>query len=416
MTSVEQERARPDCGGPEASLLTRPFVMVTAVTFLFFVYVGVLVPLVPRLIEEDLGGTEVDIGINLAVFSLAAIAIRPWIGRWGDRYGRRVLLIGGGTVAALAALGATLVTDRFALLPLRGLMGAGEGALFVGAATMINDLAPAHRRAEATSYFSVAVFGGIGVGPILGEEISRGGRFDRGLVLAAVFGLASAVAALLLRDDRPRIVGPPADVGAPPRSRTGFHRAAVRPGIVLACGIAAFVAFNAFVPEHARTVGLEGSMWVFALYSGVCLVVRIVGARVPERIGLARAGSIALVNLAAGFVLLAAVATPFGLFAGTFVIAIGMSFLYPALSAIAVNTGPTEARSQVVSTFTMFFEIGTVAGGIALGVVAELAGKRGGFGGAAVVSLVGLVVLWRVLLPGAAAAAQPSSEPSETRQ
>jgi len=43
-------------------------------------------------------------------------------------------------------------------------MGLGEAALFVAAATLIADLSPPHRRAEAASYFSVAVYGGIGLG------------------------------------------------------------------------------------------------------------------------------------------------------------------------------------------------------------------------------------------------------------
>ena len=45
--------------------------------------------------------------------------------------------------------------------------------LFVGAATLVADLAPPERRAEAASYFSVAVFGGLGIGPIIGEAVLR---------------------------------------------------------------------------------------------------------------------------------------------------------------------------------------------------------------------------------------------------
>ena len=84
------------------------------------------------------------------------------------------------------------------LLPLRALMGAGEGALFVGAATLVNDLAPAHRRAEAASYFSAAVFLGIGLGPIIGEQLIGEASFDRGLVVAGLFTLAAAAASGML--------------------------------------------------------------------------------------------------------------------------------------------------------------------------------------------------------------------------
>jgi MFS family permease len=97
--------------------------------------------------------------------------------------------------------------------------------------------------------------------------------------------------------------------------------------------------------------------------------------------------------------LMSAWATPAGLFAGTAVLAFGMSFLYPALSTIAVNAVPAHERSRVVSTFTMFFEIGTACGGLLFGAVAELSGKRGGFLGGSVSAIVGLWVLWRVLIP-----------------
>ena len=74
--------------------------------------------------------------------------------------------------------------------------------------------------------------------------------------------------------------------------RRGFqrfvHPAALGPGLVLASGIAAFAAFSAFLPEHARDVGLAGSAGLFATYSIVCLVLRVAGARLPERLGARR--------------------------------------------------------------------------------------------------------------------------------
>jgi hypothetical protein len=51
---------------------------------------------------------------------------------------------------------------------------------------------------------------------------------------------------------------------------------------VLALGVGGFATFNAFVPAHATDIGLSGSKWVFALYSVVCLVFRIFGARLQS--------------------------------------------------------------------------------------------------------------------------------------
>ena len=76
-------------------LVTAPFVIVTAATLAFFVFVGIAVSVMPRFIENELGGDGLAIGLNLAVFSIAAIAARPAIAFIGDRFGRRSLMIGG---------------------------------------------------------------------------------------------------------------------------------------------------------------------------------------------------------------------------------------------------------------------------------------------------------------------------------
>jgi MFS family permease len=376
-------------------LITRRFLFITLVTFLFFIYVGVQIPLIPRLIEEQLGGSELDIGINIAVFSIAAVAIRPWLGRWSDRFGLRALMVCGALAASTAAALIPLVGHRYGLLPLRALAGAGEGAVFVGAATMINDLAPPNRRAESMSYFSVSVFVGIGFGPVISEAVIDEGNFDRGFLVAALFTVAAAICAFALPGGPAAHQADAPDMSDLPR----FHRAALRPGAVLALGMAGFATFNAFVPDHAAAVGLSGSKFVFLTYGVVCILVRLLGARLPDRLGLARAGSIALSCLALGLAMMWAFATPAGLFAGVIVLSIGMAFLYPPLSTMAVDAVPAHERSRVVSTFTMFFEIGTAAGGLLFGLLAELTGKRGGFLGGALSASLALLVLWRVVIP-----------------
>ncbi len=80
-------------------------------------------------------------------------------------------------------------------------MGLGEAALFVGAATLIADLSPPHRRAESASYFSVAVYGGIGLGPTIGEWVLGDGRYELTFLVAAGFSAAG-------RDHRARRAPP----------------------------------------------------------------------------------------------------------------------------------------------------------------------------------------------------------------
>ena len=64
-----------------------------------------------------------------------------------------------------------------------------------------------------------------------------------------------------------------------------------------------------------------------------------------------------------------------------------------------VDTVPEKERVRAISTFTMFFEIGTASGALVLGTMADLSSKRTAFLGGAAFCAVGLVVLWKVAVP-----------------
>ena len=132
---------------------------------------------------------------------------------------------------ALGALGLVVVESNWQVLPLRAVMGVGEAALFVGAAILVVELSPESRKAEAASYLSVAVFGGLSLGPIVGEwvmgdvpEAARGlssGRYDAVWVVSALAAGLAAIVSLTA----------PAFVGERPervsRRPTWFHPSAM---------------------------------------------------------------------------------------------------------------------------------------------------------------------------------------------
>ncbi len=395
-------------------LLTRPFLIVTATALVFFVYIGILVPIVPLFIEGPLARGEFGIGLAIAMFAGAAIIARPLLGRIADRYGRRVLLVGGAVLAGLAGIATSQVTEFWQLLALRGAMGIGEAAVFVGAATLIADLSPRDRRAEGASYFSVAVFGGIGIGPIIGEWLLGDTDYERAFIVAGVFALLAAVVALFA----PARVAPLDTIeetiaSAAPTSgrRRLIHPAAVMPGIVLASGVAAFTTFGAFVPEYSREVGLATSGGLFAVYSLTSVLVRIFGATLPERLGPRRAVTIALGTLGIGLTTLAVVPTVAALWVASVLVGIGIAFNYPSLLALTVNRVSDSDRAWAISSFTMFFEVGSVFGGLFIGAFAQAVGKQTGFFGGVMCCVVGLYLLRFKLVPAGSPDAGPTRAP-----
>ena len=361
----------------------------------FYVCVGILVPVLPVFIENGMSSGEAMVGVTAVAFSVAAVLSRPLITLVGVHWGRRALMIGGGFVGAAGGLGMVLVTEPWQVLPLRALMGIGEAALFVGASTIAVDLAPPNRRAEAASYLSLSVFGGLAIGPILGEAVlgdvpsgARGldiGNFDGTFVLVAIM----AALAALISFAAPRWVGAKPE----PQPFRWLERSAIFPGFVLASGIAAWTAFATFLPTYAKDLGISGSAPFFFLYSVICVILRFVGARWPEQWGLRRTVLGALWMLFLGMVVVSSWASEPGIWVSTTLLSFGMTFMYPALLAMSVNGVSDAKRVAVVSSFTMFFEIGATAGGLVLGSVAEFFGKRASFAGGAVFVLLGLAML-----------------------
>ncbi|MET0145339.1 MAG: MFS transporter [Ilumatobacteraceae bacterium] len=386
-------------------LVSKTFLAVMSATGAFFVYVGMLVPILPPFIEDELGGGELGVGLSLAAFAFAAIVARPILGRLVERFGRRRVMIGGALLAGTAGFLCALVNSLPPLLALRAVAGVGEAALFVGAATLITDLAPRDRRAEAASYFSVAVFGGLGVGPVIGEAVLSGDRFHLAFLVAGGFTVLAAVLSLAvphrieLADGEQEAIEELGGLPGATGIRRWVHPAAIGPGVVLASSIAALSVFSAFLPEHARSVGFAGSGALFAVYSVVCLVLRLAGARLPERLGPRRAVTLSFASTATALFLLAAFAQPWALWVAAAVIGVGTAFIYPSLMALAIDRAPDSQRPRVLGSFTMFFELGTVTGGVALGLVAQMFGKRAAFGGAVVICLAGLWLLRSRVVP-----------------
>ena len=96
----------------------------------------------------------------------------------------------------------------------------------------------------------------------------------------------------------------PAFVGERParirRKVSWFHKRSLLPGAILAVGMAAWTAFTSFVPTFSKSIGLSGSAQFFALYSMLCLFLRLFGAKTPERIGLHRSVVMAMSFLLCG--------------------------------------------------------------------------------------------------------------------
>jgi MFS family permease len=372
----------------ERSLLSPHFAVVMLASFAYFTAMGALLPTVPRFVEDELGGGGVQVGIGVGAYAVSAALLRPWVGRIGDTRGRRLLAVAGSVVVAVSIAGYALVTELWMLVLARLVTGAGEAAVFVGVATAAQDLAPDHRRGEAASYFSVALYGGLAVGPPVGEALVGQGYTTLWLVLGGCAALA-AVAAMWIPRGRTVDADSLGD-------RPFLQPDALWPGLILLLGLIPFTAFAAFVPLFAEDIGVGSVGGIFGLYAGLVLVIRIVGARLPDRLGWQRGSTYALVGVTAGIWIIAAWGSVASLWVAAVALGCGMSLLYPSLFTAVMAAAPEEERSHAVGTFSVFFDLSQGFGATLIGVVVSLSSgnERAGFAAAGALAFGGLVAQW----------------------
>ncbi len=373
---------------PPERVLTRPFVLAVLAILGVSFPIGMLLPVLPLFAKGPLGTGSVGVGVAIAAASPTALLVQPLAGRLADRRGRRILVIVGPLIVAASVASYTFVDTLAALALLRLVTGIGEGAVFVGAATVVTDVAPETRRGEAVSLYSLGVWGGLAIGPVVGETILSHGSYDAVWLAAAGCALGSALAGLSLRETRPATT-------EAPQSRL-IHPAALAPGLVLIASAFGFAGFNAFVGLYARELGLSGAGWVFFVYSAIVISIRIFGRRLPDRLGAKRASTAALALLAAGLLGIGLWQTPVGLYVGTAVFAAGTALAFPALLTLAVDRADVSERSSVIGTFSACIDVGFALGALSLGAVAAVTGYSGVFVAAALAAVAGAFVLFRI--------------------
>ena len=158
---------------------------------------------------------------------------------------------------------------------------------------------------------------------------------------------------------------------------------------MLLLGLIPFVGFSAFIELYGEDIGMEDVGPVFAAYAGSVLLIRVLGARLPDRLGWRRASTLALISVGVGALLLAAWASVPAEWIAALAMSVGMSLLFPALFSAAVAGVPEDQRSQAVGTFSLFFDLANGIGAPLLGLVVALSSYRGAFLAAAAIAACG---------------------------
>ena len=374
--------------GANQRLIGGPFVSLAAAALAFYIAGGVILPVTPGFVETRLGGGQFEVGIVVASYAIASLLLRPLVGWSSDRFGRRPLLVGGAVLTVAGMLLPLVAINATILVLARSLLGAGEGFFLVAALAAASDLAPPARRGEALSFFSLSLYLGVAIGPLIGEVVLDRGSYEAVWLVTAAIAALAVVLSILVPETAPAVLDRSRRARAPL-----IHPAGLFPGLIVLAGMWGMAGFFTFLPGHARAVGLGGASPPLIVYAVVVIVLRVIGARVPDRYGSGRVGAVALALSATGLIVIGIAPGTAGLLLGTAIFASGIAFTMPALLSLAVSRVPPEERGTVVGTTAVFLDVAFGIAPVVLGGVAVTTGAAATFVISGVIAAIGSVIL-----------------------
>jgi MFS family permease len=327
--------------------------------------------LLPKFLVTELGAGPAEIGQVTAWSGLFVVVFLPAMGVLVDRFGRRDFLTAGALLMALACFAFTAV-DRVGplLYLLRAVQGIAFAMAYVAGATLTVDEAPPERLGQAMGLFGLTFLSMNAVAPAASEEIALRVGWPATFLVAGLFALVSIGLSRRVSERRP-----PAAHGAP---ASGLFEMALRPEQLRATAAVALigVALGAMFTFHqpfALELGMTHVRIFFVAYAVAAVVMRVGFGSLIDRAGRRR---VVLVMLALYAVVVAGMSGLQPGWLGVFGAGLGIAhgLFYPAYNALVVEATAVHERGRLIGLFQAGFNLGTAAGALALGELAERAG------------------------------------------
>ncbi len=139
--------------------------------FIALLGIGIIIPVMP-VFATELGANGLALGMIIAVFSVSRGVLQPVVGNLSDRYGRKGFLVVGLFVYGLVGLLIPQAGSVGHLLLIRGFQGVGSAMIVPIGMAYMSILAPTGQEGRYQSYLNIAIFCGIGCGPVIGGIVA----------------------------------------------------------------------------------------------------------------------------------------------------------------------------------------------------------------------------------------------------
>lgn len=338
-------------------------------TFLDLLGFGLIIPILPTF-AEDLGASELQVGLIAAIYALMNFAFSPFWGRMSDRYGRRPIILISVLITAVAYVFFSQTETLLILIVSR--VFSGIGSANIGAAqAYIGDVTEPKNRAKSMGIIGAAFGLGFVFGPPIGGFIKADFGIEMLGFVAAGLSLLNFVLAYFLLPE-----------SLIEKNKTGKRRSVIKSIIselkranIKTLFYINFLFITAFSMMQVTAVLLwsdfsflsEKSIGFVFMYIGLCsaVVQGVLVGKIAKRFGERQMLLIGIVMLGIGL---------FGMpffqadlfmpweYLSLALIALANGFINPALMSLITQYSKPKELGQLTGVYQSFGSLGRVVG------------------------------------------------------
>lgn len=314
-----------------------------------------LIPDLPSYLTS-LGGAEYK-GLIISLFTVTAMASRPFSGKLADTVGRVPVMMVGSLVCFVCSLMYPLFTTVTGFLLLRLVHGFSTGFKPTGQAAYLSDIIPAERRGEAMGLLGTASSIGLAGGPAVGGLISNEFGLDVMFYCSSAFALISAVILAGIKETV--------------REKQGFSMQLLKvnrsdlfePRVIAPCIVMLFLGYSygtvfTIIPDFGEYMGIKNKGLLFTYMTVASLLVRLIGGKASDTWGRKPVLQVCAVMILLSMLVVAFAETRLHLIIGMAFYGLAQGATSPTLLAWATDLSDQQFKGRGVASVYIFMEFG----------------------------------------------------------
>ncbi|KLK89080.1 MFS transporter [Methanoculleus sediminis] len=351
---------------------------------------GIVSPLLP-IYAENLGATGIWLGIIFSAFALSRSVFMPVIGRISDRRGRKWIILIGMFAYAVLSLAYIIVDSVYSLTAVRFAHGLASAMVVPIAMAYVADLSEKGKEGSHMGNFSISMFLGMGMGPLLGGFLNDAFGLDSVFyVMAALSAFATLLVGISLPEAKRGTFTVQEGNTVPMRE---ILMLPIMRGVMVFSFISALGrgGMMVFIPVFGPLIAISPTEVGVVLSANTFLMALL---QVPMGRVTDTGNKVALIVTGSAITALAIAAIPFSgsflpLLVITSLVGIGGAIQQPAIMALTVDAGRTIGMGTSMGAYNTVFGIGMIIAPLMGGVFMDYIGIDAVFYVGGAISLLG---------------------------